>query len=123
MSFTDAIRTCLTKYADFNGRAGRPEFWWFVLFTTLVAMGFGVIDTALFRNDTSVLGTLWGLAVLLPSLAVGARRLHDTGKSGWLQLLLLIPCVGLIVLIVFWATPSTTPPAIEGGPTPPAVEA
>ena len=123
MTFGDAIRTCFGKYADFNGRAGRPEFWWFVLFTSLVSAGLGIIDTALFRNDISMLGSLWGLAVLLPTLAVGARRLHDTGKSGWLQLLLLIPCVGLIVLIVFWATPSTTPPAIPGGPTPPAVEA
>lgn len=123
MSFGEAIRTCLRKYAEFNGRATRPEFWWFVLFSTLIGLVASTIDNAI-GNEFTMLATLWGLAMLLPTLAVGARRLHDTNKSGWLQLLLLIPCVGVIVLIVFWAMPSATPPAIGGDhSTPPQLAA
>lgn len=125
MTFGQAIRTCFGKYADFNGRASRPEFWWWVLFTALVGAGLGIVDSAIFGTDgPSLFGGLWSIAILLPSLAVGARRLHDTNKSGWLQLLLLIPCAGVIVLIIMWAKPTLTPPAIGGGqPTPPAVAA
>ena len=93
MSFAESIRTCFNKYADFNGTASRPEFWWFMLFVFLVALALNVISTTL--------GALFGLAVLLPQLAVGARRLHETGRSGWWQLLLIVP-FGVIVLIVFW---------------------
>ncbi len=93
MTFQDSIRVCLSKYADFNGTASRPEFWWFILFVFVVAVALTAI--------VPLLGNLFSLAMLLPQLAVGARRLHETGKSGWLQLLLLLPVVGLIVLIVF----------------------
>ena len=93
MTFAESIRTCFTKYADFNGTASRPEFWWFMLFVFIVALALNVVSTTL--------GALFGLAVLLPQLAVGARRLHDTGRSGWWQLLLIVP-FGVIVLIVFW---------------------
>jgi uncharacterized membrane protein YhaH (DUF805 family) len=97
MTFQDSIRTCLTKYADFAGNASRPEFWWFALFVLLVS--------AVLTTITPLLGEVFSIAVLLPYLAVGARRLHDTGKSGWLQLLLLVPLAGLIVLIILWAQP------------------
>ena len=93
MSFGESIRVCFNKYADFNGTASRPEFWWFQLFIILVAAALGLFSTTL--------ASLFYLAVLLPDLAVGARRLHDTGKSGWWQLLLIVP-LGIIVLIVFW---------------------
>jgi uncharacterized membrane protein YhaH (DUF805 family) len=84
----------LKKYAEFNGRAGREEFWMFVLINFIVSLILSIIRP---------LGLIYGLAVLVPSLAVGARRLHDTGRSGWFQLLVLIPLIGPIVLIVFAA--------------------
>ncbi|MFA7323890.1 MAG: DUF805 domain-containing protein [Candidatus Nanopelagicales bacterium] len=108
MTFSDSIKYCFNNYATFDGRAGRAQFWWFILFTWIVSAALGIVDSAIFRDSNfQLFSVLWGLAVLIPNLAVGCRRLHDTGKSGWLQLLLLIPCVGLIILIVFWATPTT----------------
>ena len=92
-----AVRTCLAKYADFSGRAARPEFWWFVLAQFVVGL---VLNMVL-----PVLGMLFSLALLIPSLAAGSRRLHDTGRSGWLQLLALIPVVGWILLIYWTAQP------------------
>ena len=86
MGFGEAIKVCFNKYADFSGRASRAEFWWFYLFTFLVSLiSCGVAC----------------LVFLIPQYAVGARRLHDTGRSGWLQLLGLVPFVGLI-LIYWW---------------------
>lgn len=125
MTFGQAIRVCFGKYADFKGTASRAEFWWWILFTALVSAGLGILGNAMVSTDVpNPLSGLWSIAVLLPTLAVGARRLHDTNKSGWLQLLLLLPCVGVIVLIVLWALPTTTPPAIGGDDTtPPAVAA
>lgn len=90
-------------YADFNGRAHREEFWMYVLFNLLVAIGVAIV-VAIIR--VPLLQHLYSLATLVPTLAVGARRLHDTNKSGWLQLLLLIPLLGLIILIVLWAQPT-----------------
>lgn len=95
MTFFESIKVCFSKYADFNGRAGRPEFWWFFLFEILAGYAAATI------NET--VGVLFSLGVLLPSLAVGTRRLHDTHRSGWWQLLIFIPLIGLIVLIIFWA--------------------
>jgi uncharacterized membrane protein YhaH (DUF805 family) len=93
MTFAESIRTCFSKYADFNGTASRSEFWWFVLFVFIVALVVNYIS--------ATLGAIFGLAVFLPELAVGARRLHETGRSGWWQLLLIVP-FGIIVLIIFW---------------------
>lgn len=95
MTFQESIKACFNKYADFNGRATRSEFWWFFLFVFLVAMAASIISP--------MLSMLFSLAVLLPSVTVGARRLHDTGRSGWWQLIGLIPLIGLIVLVVFMA--------------------
>ena len=78
MSFTDAIKACFAKYADFNGRAKRPEFWWFHLFAIVGSILLGLVH--------SVLPSIFSLATLLPSLAVTSRRLHDINKSGWFQL-------------------------------------
>ena len=94
MTFGESIRTCFSKYAAFDGRASRSEFWWFFLFTFLASAAAGVVS--------ETLSGLFSLAVLLPSLAVGARRLHDVDKSGWFLLLWLIPIIGWIILIV-WA--------------------
>ena len=103
----------LKKYADFNGRARRKEFWMFFLFNLIAAIILGVIDSMI---GIPVLGLIYSLGVLLPSLAVGARRLHDTGKSGWWLLLGLIPLVGLI-LIIFWVMDSN-PGDNQYGPNP-----
>lgn len=94
MTFGESIRTCFTKYADFNGRASRSEFWWFFLFCILAGIAVSFISDAL--HWLFIVGTL------LPSFAVGARRLHDTDRSGWFQLLLLIPFIGFIILVVLW---------------------
>ena len=103
--FMDCVKTCFNKYAHFRGRARRPEFWYFILFNFLVGLALNIVDATIFGwgSDFAVLNPLYTLAVFVPTLAVGARRLHDTGRSGWWQLMLLIPIVGIIVLIVFCA--------------------
>lgn len=98
MTFAESVRTCFSKYVDFNGVASRSEFWWFILFGFIVGVVLGAVSVTV--------ANLFALAILLPQLAVGARRLHDTGRSGWWQLLVLIPIIGIIVLIVFWVQPS-----------------
>jgi uncharacterized membrane protein YhaH (DUF805 family) len=95
MTFQEAVKVCFSKYADFSGRASRPEYWWFFLFILLVSAA-----TSLFSNTLSA---LFSLATLVPSIAAAARRLHDTNRSGWWQLIVLVPVVGLVVLIVFLA--------------------
>ncbi|MBZ0113532.1 MAG: DUF805 domain-containing protein [Thermoanaerobaculia bacterium] len=102
MTFQQAVRTCLAYYADFNGRAGRPEFWWFALFISLVAAALGYLSEPL----TAV----FSIAALLPLLAVGARRLHDIGKSRWWLLIGLAPVGGIVALMVLWAQPSADHP-------------
>jgi len=89
----------LKNYVGFEGRARRTEYWMFVLFNFIVSLVLGLIG-GLIGLDT-ILSYIYALAILLPSLAVGARRLHDTGRSGWMLLLSLIPLVGGIILIVF----------------------
>ena len=93
IGFGDAIKICFNKFADFEGRARRSEFWWWYLFTVLIGW-------------IPYIGWLASLVFLIPSLAVGARRLHDTGRSGWMQLLMLVPCVGNIILIIWWCEDS-----------------
>ena len=98
MTFQESIRTCFTKYVDFNGRASRSEYWWFALFIFVVSV--------LLRAVSVNLSALFSLAVLLPAIAAAARRLHDTNRSGWWQLIAFIPVIGTIVLIVFLAQES-----------------
>lgn len=100
----DAIVRFFKKYATFEGRASRSEFWWPWLFSFVVNTAINVILGA-DSTAGSIIGGIFALAILVPSLAVGARRLHDTGRSGWWQLLWLVPCIGWIVLIVFFALP------------------
>ena len=95
MNFQDAIRTCFSKYADFTGRATRPEYWWFVLFVVLVSVGLSLVSP--------MLSGIFSLATLLPSVAAATRRLHDTKRSGWWQLICFVPVIGLIVILVFLA--------------------
>jgi len=122
MTFFDAIKTVFRKYAEFGGRASRPEFWWWTLFSTLVSAAlnavsvpmYGVVPTRMFdyAHGVSVgytsfgLSGLWGVAVLVPTLAVTVRRLRDAGRS-WTQLFwILLPIAGVIILIVRLCEPS-----------------
>jgi uncharacterized membrane protein YhaH (DUF805 family) len=96
----------LRKYALFTGRARRSEYWYFVLFNVIVAVVLGFVDSALAKIlGFGMFGMLYGLAVLVPGIAVSIRRLHDTDRSGWWLLLALVPLVGL-VLIYFLAEDS-----------------
>jgi uncharacterized membrane protein YhaH (DUF805 family) len=102
MGFGDAIKTCFRKYAVFKGRARRPEYWWWTLFNLLLSVALALADWAIAGvNGPEVLSNLANLALFLPSLAVGVRRLHDTDRSGWWILLWLIPLIGWIIIIVF----------------------
>ncbi len=97
----------LKNYVGFSGRARRTEFWMFTLFNMVAGIITSIVDRIIGLGDWSAYGgpitVLYGLAVLLPSLAVAIRRLHDTNRSGWWILLGLVPLVGFIVLIVFYA--------------------
>lgn len=110
----------LKKYADFNGRARRSEYWVFGLINAVISYGLLFMDKAVFGTDFSELGILssvYTLAILLPALAVSVRRLHDTGRSGWWMFILLIPLAGAILFIVFMATDSQRGPN-KYGPNP-----
>ncbi|MDP3838185.1 MAG: DUF805 domain-containing protein [Methylococcales bacterium] len=100
----------LKKYTVFSGRAQRAEYWYFVLFNMLVGVGLALIDQATGTLDAEtgvgLLGGLYSLAILLPSLGVSVRRLHDTDRSGWWLFILLIPVIGVIALLVFFVQDS-----------------
>jgi uncharacterized membrane protein YhaH (DUF805 family) len=92
MTLQESIRTCFAKYADFDGTASRSEYWWF--------FGFVVVVSLLLSRFSAVAGVLFSLATLLPSLSAGTRRLHDTGRSGWWQLVCIVPLIGLVVIVL-----------------------
>lgn len=136
MSFTAAVRSVLSQYVGFSGRARRSEYWWFFLFSAVVGIVASLLDSVLgtdFESSAtsgigaslldSALGTdldssgpsglfslIANLVLLLPSLAVGIRRLHDTERSGWWILIGLIPILGLIVLSIFFVQDGTSGP-------------
>lgn len=90
----------LKQYAVFSGRARRTEYWMFVLCNVIVMLLLGMVDKMI-GGDNELISSIYSLAVLLPSLAVAARRLHDTDRSAWWLLLGLIPIIGTLVLIYF----------------------
>ena len=99
----DAFRQFFSRYVQFSGRSNRGAFWFWQLDNILISLGLGLLDIAVFGSQGSgLLGGLWGLATLIPSFALGARRLHDIDKSGWWQLLALIPLLGWIILLVWF---------------------
>ena len=106
MNIQTAVKTCFSKYATFSGRASRSEYWFFYLFTIIASIVTWVIDTMLLgysAENTGAISLIFQIIIILPSIAVGARRLHDIGKSGWWQLLILT-LIGIILLIVWFAT-------------------
>lgn len=110
----------LKQYADFSGRARRKEYWMFALISLIIAVILGIIESLL--GLSSVLGTLYALAVLIPSIAVTVRRLHDTGRTGWWALIGLVPVVGMLVLLVFMALDGDAG-SNEHGPNPKSASA
>ena len=108
MDFVQAIKSCLGQYATFSGRAKRSEFWWFFLFQVLVMVAASMLG--------DVINGIASLALLLPALAVGARRLHDIGRTGLWQLLLLSG-IGFLVLLYWWVQPGEGAGNIYGEPS------
>ena len=116
MNFTDAVKSVITlNYANFNGRASRSEFWYFFLFNIVVSIVLGLVDNLILGFP--LLQAIFGLALLIPGLAVSVRRLHDKDKSGWWLLIALVPLIGAILLIVWYATEGT-PGDNQFGPPP-----
>ncbi|HYF85594.1 DUF805 domain-containing protein [Azospirillum sp.] len=118
MNFFDAVRSVLSQYVGFSGRALRSEYWFWVLFTVLLSIVTSIIDVALFPfDDVSPLSSITNLALLLPGLAVSARRLHDVGRSGWWLLLAIVPVIGWIILLI-WTVTKGDAAANRFGPPP-----
>ena len=105
----------LKKYAVFSGRARRAEFWWFVLGNLIVSIVLSIIDGILGSNG--ILGLIYSVGVLLPSIGVSIRRLHDTDRSGWWLLIGLIPLIGFLVLLYFYVQDGDPQPN-QYGPSP-----
>ena len=102
VGFSEAISLGFKNYINFSGRATRAEYWWWFLFLVVAGVVLGIIDGV---TGIGVLRNTFNLATIIPSLALGARRLHDIGKSGWWQLLLFAIIVGWIILIVWYCKP------------------
>ena len=125
MGFGEAVRTVLSKYADFSGRARRSEFWYWILFMFIVSAVAAALDSLLhldFKNSTGGRQGGWieiiaTLALIIPSIAVQFRRLHDVGRSGWWWVLHLVCCIGTILVFIFSLTDSQ-PGANQYGPNP-----
>lgn len=118
MGFTEAVRSGFDNYVNFNGRASRPAYWWWVLFGVLVSLVTRVLDGLIGSNivrggqfgtevSVGIISSLVGLVLLLPSVAVLVRRLHDTDRSGWWYWIILIPVIGWLALIYFLASAGT----------------
>ncbi len=103
MSFVDAIKSVLSQYVTFSGRARRSEYWFWLLAVCLGSIVTTLLDQAMGTRpgQTGIFTTILSLAIFLPTLAVGIRRLHDTSRSGWWVLIGLVPFIGSIVLLVF----------------------
>lgn len=113
--------TALRKYAVFTGRSRRSEYWYFALFYFLILFALSIVDvvagTMSADAEIGLFSGIFGLAMVVPSIAVGVRRLHDIGKSGWWILIGFIPLVGWIILLV-WACRDSQPGANAYGPNP-----
>lgn len=106
LTFQDAVKRVFNKYAEFNGRASRAEFWWFFLFTFIVNAVLGILAAITNWGIFNYVDGLFGLAVIIPTLAVSWRRLHDIGKAGGWWFINFIPLVGSVIFIIWCAQPS-----------------
>ena len=115
MKFSEALKFFWSNYANFKGRSRRSEYWYIQLFLVVTNLAAAAIDLVLMDGDVDrfianggggIVGLIWILATIVPALAVLVRRLHDTGKSGWWALMILLPVAGAIVLLVFTVTDS-----------------
>lgn len=107
-AFADVIKTVLARYVQFQGRARRSEYWYWVLFIVLVSIGLALVDGAIFgfdETDIAVFGPIFSLATFVPSLSVGFRRMHDIGRTAWWLLIGLIPIIGTIIIIYWFVQP------------------
>ena len=109
-SFGTAVKICLRRYAQFEGRAPRSEYWWFALFTVLASIVADILDSAFLHGGFGLISDLVWLALLLPSIAVQVRRLHDIDRTGWWWWIVLVPLLGWILLLVWNCTPGTEGP-------------
>ena len=117
MNMQTAVKTVLGKYATFSGRAPRSEFWWFTLAVIILSIIVSIIDGAVvapmlgfeaFADEAGEpLRVIESLALLLPSLAVALRRLHDIDRSGWWYLIIIVPIIGPLVLLYWYIQPGT----------------
>jgi uncharacterized membrane protein YhaH (DUF805 family) len=107
MGFGQAISSGFSNYVNFSGRACRSEYWYWILFIIIADIVAGIIDYGI---GTQVVTGLFGLATLLPNLAVAIRRLHDLDRTGWWIFIGLIPLVGWIILIIWYCTRGTAGP-------------
>ncbi|MDE3023244.1 MAG: DUF805 domain-containing protein [Pseudomonadota bacterium] len=110
VTFSEAIEICLSNFFNFNGRASRTEYWWFYLFTVLLSWGAAIVD------KSGTLAFIVSLIFCFPVFAAGARRLHDTNHSGWLQLLYLT-VIGIIPVVVWLASSGTNRVNQYGNPS------
>jgi len=103
INFLDAVKLGFNRYFDFRGRSSRAEFWWWALFVTITNISLGIIDQI--GGFVSFLDNLFQLVILIPGLAIGARRLHDINKSGWWQLMWFVGFfIAPLILLIWWAT-------------------
>lgn len=125
MSFSQAVSSGFANYATFSGRTPRSGYWWWVLFSVIMAVLASIVDNILgfSINDQKVgyISAVVGLVLLLPSIAVTFRRLHDIGRSGWWWLLSLLCFIGGIILFIF-ALQDSQPGTNQYGPNPKGME-
>ena len=118
MDFQTSVKTCFKKYADFSGRALRSELWWFALFGVLGGIVTTIIDVMILGYSIESYGPvniIFSVVLILPGIAVTARRLHDINKSGWWQLIELT-IIGILLIIIWCATEGEKKKNIYGPP-------
>jgi uncharacterized membrane protein YhaH (DUF805 family) len=116
MTFGESISAVLGKYATFGGRASRSEYWWFYLFSVLLSWGASVVGVAIFGANGASYNLIPALALMIPSMAVLTRRMHDTGRSGW-NWLWAFTIIGVIPVIIWLAAEGSKEENRYGPPT------